>query len=92
MTGKKWFSVTEKLPKIYEPVLVITNYGGYDVCHRSKDDDGDVLFVNHMRIQHSNGGVTHWRRLPKPPVVFGTQEWFDNQPMIDPETGEEVHD
>lgn len=69
--SKKWFSVSEKLPPAYKPVLTITNYGGVDVCYRSEQDElGDVSWHNAMRAQHSNGGVTHWQHIPNPPFFL----------------------
>ena len=58
----EWVKCSERLPEEGVPVLTITDYGGWDVCHRRGD-----MWLNSMRAQHSNGGVTHWQPLPQPP-------------------------
>ena len=58
-----WISVEERLPKIGENVLVFMDYGQIDCCRW----DGKY-WSQSVRSQHSNGGVTHWQALPKPPT------------------------
>jgi len=58
----RWIHVSERLPIERVPVLIITDYGGMDICFYNSG-----LWVNSMRMQHSDGGVTNWRPLPPAP-------------------------
>jgi hypothetical protein len=58
---RKWFDATKKKPRRGEKVLIVTSYGGYDVCCWSPE----YGWLNDVRPQHSNGSVTHWQRLPR---------------------------
>lgn len=63
----KWVSVDNSLPEHGTPVLIITDYGKMDVCHLGYGSGKNLAWYNHMRSQHTNGGVTHWMPLPAPP-------------------------
>jgi hypothetical protein len=58
----KWISVKDELPIERERVLIMTDYGAFDVCYL----DNNNSWTNSMRPQHSNGSVTHWTPLPLP--------------------------
>lgn len=58
----EWRSVRAGLPDMGERVLVMTDYGGYDVCYLNADN----YWLNSMRPHHSNGSVTFWKRIHPP--------------------------
>lgn len=56
----EWISVTEKLPKYGERVLITEGHGVFEAA----------LSVSHKWVRCGIGwteGVTHWMPLPKPP-------------------------
>ena len=57
-----WIDVKDKLPEIRVPVLVYMTYGKIDTCYWTGE-----LWLQSVRIQHSNGDVAHWMPLPTPP-------------------------
>lgn len=63
----EWISVKDRLPEFGQAVLIYTEYGKYDVCDIARDSDGDIMWHNFIRPRHTNGSVTHWQPLPKPP-------------------------
>lgn len=55
----RWIPVSERLPEIEEPVLVIGECG-FGVDHLNG-------VVNRRPIWHWDSGITHWMPLPQPP-------------------------
>jgi hypothetical protein len=72
MKKEGWVSVSDRLPDVKQKILILTDYGGMDICHFASPDN----FINDLRPQHSNGGVTHWRELPPPPDETTKTEWI----------------
>lgn len=61
--SKRWISVTERLPKSFEDVLVCDATGGFrDVCYL----EGGKSWVAHA-YRYELDDVTHWMPLPEPP-------------------------
>lgn len=59
---EEWRRVEDGLPELRKPVLVYMNYGKQDTCYWTGE-----LWVQSVRAEHSNGGITHWMPLPAPP-------------------------
>lgn len=62
--GGGWISVKDQLPKNGQSIHVYLSYGKQATCVFFEDGNN---FVDSLRFQHSNGGVTHWMPLPKEP-------------------------
>ncbi len=62
IASEKWISVEDELPELRKPVLVYMSYGKQDTCYWTGG-----LWVQSIRAEHSNGGVTHWQSLPPSP-------------------------
>lgn len=60
----EWISVEDRLPEDGQYVHVYLSYGKQATCVFFADRNS---FVDSLRFQHSNGGVTHWMPLPEPP-------------------------
>lgn len=63
--AQKWIDVKDELPPMNIPVLVKMNYNynfteveAIDVCKWNGE-----LWINALRVQHSNGGVIFWRPI-----------------------------
>ena len=62
----EWISITDKLPKAYEDILVYAKM-------KDKQDDYVVVAYLHEKRFHQNpylllvGTVTHWMPLPESP-------------------------
>lgn len=63
----KRISVKDRLPEQSKAVLIKTSYGKCDVCNLWIDRENNIIWVNDMRPQHSDGDVTHWMPLPESP-------------------------
>jgi len=60
-----WIQVEEKLPEFGKPVLILTDYGKMDVCYLRLENNRNIVWVNHMRPEHTNGNVIAWLNLPE---------------------------
>ena len=60
----EWISVEDQLPDDRQYVQVYLSYGKQATCVFFEDEN---RFVDSLRFQHSNGGVTHWMPLLAPP-------------------------
>ena len=62
VTKPKWIPVTERLPKIGDPVLCYCRANIYEVM--SMQANGGWMGDG---VMYMSGFVTHWMPLPKPP-------------------------
>lgn len=59
-----WIQVIKELPEFGKPVLILTDYGKMDVCYLRLENNRNIVWVNHMRPEHTNGSVIAWINLP----------------------------
>lgn len=74
----KWFKCEDRLPKLYERVLIFVNirnkkaadFGFKDITEGRLDDYREVGEPEWLSYDEwfSFYEVTHWMRLPKPPI------------------------
>lgn len=64
----RWISIKERLPEEGQCVQVYLESGKQATCYYSSGQ-----FIDSLRFQHSNGGVTHW----KPLSIAPTESKFD---------------
>lgn len=62
-----WFSVKERLPKLYEDVLVFVNAGKHSLLSTGHLTPDDRWYWNRNAIIFNGAEVTHWQPLPEPP-------------------------
>ena len=62
----EWINVDECVPKHGETVLVWRWDGGYDIAMWHNETNCGPRFMSRGVIM-SQGGYTHWMRLPDPP-------------------------
>ena len=58
-----WIQVEKELPEFGKPVLILTDYGKMDVCYLRLENNRNIVWVNHMRPEHTNGSVIAWINL-----------------------------
>ena len=69
-----WISIFEELPPGYEWVLVIDSEGGCDVAYLNEEKDitevseDDIKEMCFHARHHMCSDITHWRKLPDPPL------------------------
>ncbi len=59
-----WISVNDKLPKAYQDVLILTDYGKQATAYRNAESKVNYGWNDSMRPVHTYGSITHWQHLP----------------------------
>ena len=60
-----WIKTSERLPKIFQPVIVCRNKNGAPVVEAGSMDVNGWWHIYGTRTKN----VTHWMPLPEPPEV-----------------------
>lgn len=61
----RWIPCSERLPVLYVPVMILTDYGSYAIAHVTENDDEYLWFGDGGH--YSKDYVLFWMPLPEPP-------------------------